>query len=67
MMASNRVRFDVVALLVMIALIVTGILSVPQALSGFAQGLGYAFASLGPLFVGIVHEATGGWRFQPRV
>lgn len=32
-----------------------------QALSGFAQGLGYAFASLGPLFVGIVHEATGGW------
>ncbi|GGC92217.1 putative MFS transporter [Tersicoccus solisilvae] len=35
-----------------------------QALSGFAQGLGYAFACLGPLFVGIIHEATGGW-FAP--
>ncbi|OMH36627.1 MFS transporter [Tersicoccus sp. Bi-70] len=32
-----------------------------QALSGFAQGLGYGFACLGPLFVGILHEATGGW------
>ncbi|MEH0109282.1 MFS transporter [Tersicoccus sp. MR15.9] len=35
-----------------------------QALSGFAQGLGYGFACLGPLFVGIIHEATGGW-FAP--
>lgn len=32
-----------------------------QALSGFAQGLGYAFACLGPFFVGMIHDATGGW------
>lgn len=32
-----------------------------QALSGFAQGLGYAFACLGPLLVGILRDATGGW------
>lgn len=32
------------------------------ALSGMAQFVGYAGASLGPLLFGIVHDATGGWR-----
>ncbi len=31
------------------------------ALSGFAQGVGYALAATGPLFIGILHDATGGW------
>ncbi|WP_375456105.1 MFS transporter [uncultured Methylobacterium sp.] len=30
-------------------------------LSAMAQGIGYAFASLGPLGFGLAHEATGGW------
>ena len=30
-------------------------------LSGFSQGVGYTFAALGPLGVGMLHEATGGW------
>jgi len=31
------------------------------ALSGFAQGIGYGIGALGPLLVGVLHEATGGW------
>ncbi|MDG4821800.1 MFS transporter [Asanoa sp. WMMD1127] len=31
------------------------------ALSAFAQSVGYLFAALGPLLVGILYEATGGW------
>ena len=31
------------------------------ALSGFTQGLGYTVACLGPVLVGVLHEATGGW------
>lgn len=31
------------------------------ALSGFAQGVGYTVAGAGPLVVGILREATGGW------
>lgn len=31
------------------------------ALSGFAQGLGYLIASAGPLLLGLLHNATGGW------
>ncbi|RJO80058.1 MFS transporter [Nocardia panacis] len=31
------------------------------ALSGFAQGGGYAVACLGPLLFGLLHTATGGW------
>ena len=30
-------------------------------LSGFAQGVGYLLASTGPLLVGFLHSATGGW------
>lgn len=31
------------------------------ALSGFVQGVGYAVACVGPLVVGLTHEATGGY------
>jgi len=31
------------------------------ALSGFAQGVGYLIASAGPLLLGFLHTATGGW------
>jgi CP family cyanate transporter-like MFS transporter len=31
------------------------------ALSGFAQGVGYALAGLGPLLFGLLHELSGGW------
>jgi MFS transporter, CP family, cyanate transporter len=31
------------------------------ALSSFAQGIGYLIASVGPLVVGFLHDATGGW------
>lgn len=31
------------------------------ALSGFAQGIGYTIAALGPLLVGVLHDLTGGW------
>jgi CP family cyanate transporter-like MFS transporter len=31
------------------------------ALSGFAQGIGYLIASAGPLLLGFLHAATGGW------
>lgn len=34
---------------------------VTAALSGMAQGVGYALAALGPLAVGILHDASGGW------
>ncbi len=32
------------------------------ALSGFTQGVGYLLAATGPLTVGVLHDATGGWR-----
>jgi CP family cyanate transporter-like MFS transporter len=31
------------------------------SLSGFAQGAGYLLASTGPLLLGVLHTATGGW------
>lgn len=31
------------------------------ALSGFAQGVGYALGALGPLLVGLLHDVTDGW------
>jgi CP family cyanate transporter-like MFS transporter len=31
------------------------------SLSGFAQGAGYLLASTGPVFVGLLHSAVGGW------
>ena len=34
LMASNRLRFDIIALLVVVALVLSGILSVDEALAG---------------------------------
>jgi len=31
------------------------------ALSGFAQGIGYLIAVIGPLLFGLLESATGGW------
>jgi CP family cyanate transporter-like MFS transporter len=31
------------------------------ALSGFAQGVGYTTACVGPLLFGVLHSLTGGW------
>ena len=35
--------------------------SAAAALSGMAQSVGYLIAALGPLLVGLLHSATGGW------
>lgn len=35
---------------------------VTAALSGLVQGAGYLLAGLGPMLVGLLHQATGGWR-----
>ena len=35
--------------------------AVAASLSGFAQSVGYLIATTGPLAVGFVHDATGGW------
>lgn len=32
-----------------------------SVLSGFSQGVGYAFAAIAPLFFGTIHDATGSW------
>ncbi|WP_433229427.1 CynX/NimT family MFS transporter [Actinomadura formosensis] len=34
---------------------------VAAQLSGMAQGIGYVIAALGPLALGALHDATGGW------
>lgn len=34
---------------------------VTAALSGFVQGGGYLLAAAGPLFVGVLHQYSGGW------
>ena len=34
---------------------------VTGSLSGLTQSVGYIFSGVGPLFVGILHAATGGW------
>ncbi|AMY06221.1 MFS transporter [Staphylococcus condimenti] len=31
------------------------------ALSGFGQSVGYFVAAIGPFFVGVLHDVTGGW------
>ena len=40
LMASNRIRFDIVALLVVLALMLSGVLTVGEALSGFGNPVG---------------------------
>lgn len=36
--------------------------AIAARLSGMAQGIGYALASLGPLLLGLVHDLTHDWR-----
>jgi CP family cyanate transporter-like MFS transporter len=31
------------------------------ALSGFVQGIAYGIGALGPVVIGLIHDATGGW------
>jgi di/tricarboxylate transporter len=57
LMASNRVRYDFVALLVVIFLIVSGTLSVGEALSGFGSPVVIMVACL--LVVGELLDKTG--------
>lgn len=56
-MASNRVRFDVVALLVVMSLIVTDVLSVSESLSGFGNTAVVMIAGL--FVVGEMLDRTG--------
>lgn len=57
LMASNRVRFDIVALLVVLALILSGVLTVGEALSGFGSSVVILVAGL--LVVGEMLDRTG--------
>lgn len=57
LMASNRVRFDVVALLVVLALSLTGVLSVEEAIAGFGSPVVALVAGL--LVVGEMLARTG--------
>ena len=57
LMASNRVRFDIVALLVVLALILSGVLSVSEALSGFGNPVVIMVAGL--LVIGEMLDRTG--------
>jgi CP family cyanate transporter-like MFS transporter len=36
--------------------------AIAVALSGMVQGLGYALAIVGPVGIGVLHDATGSWR-----
>lgn len=56
-MASNRVRYDVVALLVVLALMLSGVLSVGEALSGFGSSVVILVAAL--LVIGEMLDRTG--------
>jgi di/tricarboxylate transporter len=61
LMASNRVRYDFVALFVVVALVLGNILTVGQALSGFGSSVVILVACL--LVVGEMLERTGVARF----
>ncbi|UCH73622.1 MAG: SLC13 family permease [Rhodospirillales bacterium] len=57
LMASNRVRFDIVALLVVLALMLSGVLTVGEALAGFGSSVVVLVAGL--LVVGEMLDRTG--------
>ena len=57
MMASNRVRFDIVALLVVLALMISGVLTVGETLAGFGSPVVILVAGL--LVVGEMLARTG--------
>ena len=56
-MASSRIRFDIVALLVVLALMLSGVLSVTEALAGFGSPVVILVAGL--LVVGEMLDRTG--------
>ena len=56
-MASNRIRFDIIALLVVIALMLSGVLTVSESLSGFGSPVVILVAGL--LIVGEMLDRTG--------
>jgi di/tricarboxylate transporter len=57
LMASNRVRFDIVALLVVLALMLSGVLTAGEALAGFGSPVVILVAAL--LVVGEMLDRTG--------
>jgi di/tricarboxylate transporter len=57
LMASNRVRYDIVALLVLLALMLSGVLTVSEALAGFGSSVVIMVAGL--LIVGEMLARTG--------
>ncbi len=57
LMASNKVRFDIVSLLVVLSLMLSGVLSVGEALSGFGNPVVIMVACL--LVVGEMLDRTG--------
>jgi len=57
LMASNRVRFDIVALLVVLALMISGVLTVGETLAGFGNPVVIMVAGL--LVVGEMLARTG--------
>ena len=57
LMASNRVRFDIVSLLVVLALMLSGVLTVGQSLAGFGSSVVIMVAAL--LVVGEMLDRTG--------
>ena len=57
LMASNRVRFDIVALLVVLALMLSGILTAGEALAGFGSSVVIVVAAL--LVIGEMLDRTG--------
>ncbi len=57
LMATNRVRFDVVALLVVLALVLSGVLSINEALAGFGSPVVALVAGL--LVLGEMLSRTG--------
>ncbi|MFT3930922.1 MAG: SLC13 family permease [Spongiibacteraceae bacterium] len=57
LMASNRVRFDVVSLLVVLALVLSGVLNVNEAVSGFGSPVIALVAGL--LVIGEMLSRTG--------
>ncbi len=57
MMASNRVRYDLVAIIVVVALILSGVLTADQALAGFGSPVVIMVAAL--LVVGEMLDRTG--------
>ncbi len=56
-MASNRIRYDIVALLVVLALMLSGVLTVGESLSGFGSSVVVLVAGL--LVVGEMLDRTG--------